>query len=87
MIVKEHAIQCPLHEDNLIEHDCKNPYALIEWNNRWYLAVVRSPSFIQIPINYCPFCGDELDIISCKCGEIRKALQERELELKGYEKL
>ena len=83
----EHATQCPMHEDNEIKHDCdatkrvkSNP---VIWDNNWLLYMGKC----SLAIDYCPFCGEELPIISCKCQEIKEGLKERELDIKSEGKL
>ncbi len=75
-----HHPQCPLHEDNPVEHSCsqKARYGTVEWNWDWHLVLksFRRPSSIYVLIQFCPFCGEELPIISCQCREITEALRE-----------
>lgn len=78
--MSEHARECPLHEDNPIEHRCPSQcfrLATVEWNNNdWRLCVKKAVGYpIAVPIDYCPFCGEELLVVSCKCHEIAERLK------------
>ncbi len=83
----KHYRQCPLHEDNPIEHSCgaqNIARAVIEWDSDWYLVLNRRYSHqrgIRIRIDFCPYCGEELPKIRCKCAEIKEGLHEQALGL------
>jgi len=85
--MEKHIKGCPWHEEAEIDHVCSSQdtrYGSIEWDGHWsiYLKPAGYISGIYIAIQFCPFCGDELPIIQCKCNEIKEALKEQEIYFK-----
>lgn len=66
----QHVAECILNEDNVIKHDCgyiPKRY-FIEWDERWRLEVDRGINYRrEINIDYCPYCGEELEMPKCTC--------------------
>lgn len=61
----------------------------VEWSssrNRWQLVVPHLPYVVTAPIEYCPFCGEELLAVRCICEDIAQDLKEEAMERKDAEK-
>jgi hypothetical protein len=89
--MKEHYESCPQSQSN--EHTCPSMLRLIGTrmyqptiehdNGRWQIyLVVQGIHSVTIPIEYCPFCGEELPGIKCICDDIQQGLREQEIYYK-----
>ena len=89
----KHKEDCPIETNNV--HECESLLKLLEKHpsNTFveYNAYIRKWNLIRLLsmtdkvivfIKFCPFCGDELPILECKCDEIKESLKEQNVYFK-----
>ncbi len=91
----EHYSDCPLHEDKEHTHECRTEYMLkrttvwMEFEGMSWRLKIHNPNdlsfspFLYVRIDYCPWCGEELETPQCECNGIRAAYRERALDAKA----
>lgn len=83
---KDHDSRCPLHEDAIVNHECRpeemrfHSRAFVEWDDHHWIIEVRS-SNVWFRIDFCPWCGEELDAPTCQCDELSEDDKEHEIDI------
>lgn len=78
---EQHSRFCPEHED--FSHDCwpntKNKVVpLFDAGRSWWALVVRTSLLhAEVPIDFCPYCGEDLGRPDCICASLREEMEER----------